>query len=317
MTRDRPALLMPTYSLYGLNIMSDLALPELPTAPGTSAADVHVRLGAAAPSFPDEEMHVVEGGAGFRIEGIASYLIRGGSDIEVVPACGAPEVNVRLYLLGSAMGMLLHQRGVLPLHASAVAIGSRAFAFMGPPGAGKSTLAAVLERRGNQVVADDVCAVRLSRSGEPWVSPGLPRLRLWRNSLDALGLEASHYPRSYAGDKRYDKFDVSLGAAAGAPLPLGGVFVLTDGPRVAVERLGGAAAVAALVENIYRGSWAAAAGCLQQHWENCLAIASRVPVVVLQRPRDLMAVSGLSADVVAWCRELARPEAIAQPADGA
>ena len=99
-----------------------------------------------------------------------------------------------------------------------------------------------------------------------------------------------------------------------APLwrTLGAVFVVIDGPRVAVERLGGAAAVTALVENIYRGGWAA--GSLQRHWESCLAIAARVPVLALERPRDLMALSSLAADVVACCRGLACEEAIAEPA---
>lgn len=309
---DPAASSVPTYSLYGLCIASELTLPELPTAPPTRAADVQVRLGTAAPGFSDEELHAIEDAAGFRIEGVATYLIRGGSEIVVVPARGAPGVNVRLYLLGSALGMLLHQRGVLPLHASAVDIGGRAFAFMGPPGVGKSTLAASLERRAHPVIADDVCAVRLSGAGEPWVSPGLPRLRLWRNSLEALGLEASDYPRSYAGDERYDKFDVPLGSAAGEPLPLGAVFVVIDGPRVAVERLGGAAAVMALVENIYRGSWAA--GSLQRHWESCLAIAARVPVLALERPRNLTTMSGLAADVVALCHRLVREDPIAEPA---
>ena len=81
------------------------------------------------------------------------------AEIVAEPRQGVPDSNVRLFLLGSAMGALLHQRGLLPLHTNAVEVGGRAFAFMGKSGAGKSTLAAWFHDRGFRIVADDVCVV--------------------------------------------------------------------------------------------------------------------------------------------------------------
>ena len=64
--------------------------------------------------------------------------------------------DVRLFLLGSVWGALALQRGLLPLHASAVGRGRTVHAFTGPPGAGKSTLAAALAARGYPLFTDDM-----------------------------------------------------------------------------------------------------------------------------------------------------------------
>jgi dephospho-CoA kinase len=47
-------------------------------------------------------------------------------------------------------------RGVVCLHASAVAIGDEAIALLGPAGSGKSTTAAAFAERGYSVLAEDV-----------------------------------------------------------------------------------------------------------------------------------------------------------------
>jgi hypothetical protein len=96
----------------------------------------------------------------------------------VEPLPHVDEHVLRLYLLGPALGVLLQQRGLLVLHASAVAIGERVVAFVGESGWGKSTTAAALERRGHTVVADDVCALHLRGSEDPLVFPAIPRLKL-------------------------------------------------------------------------------------------------------------------------------------------
>ena len=129
-----------------------------------------------------------------------------------------------------------------------------------------------------------------------------------------MGLDAEEYPRSYAGDELYDKFDVPLGRAVQRPVPVGCVFLLQDGAQVSFDRLDGAAAMAALIENIYRGEWAGVAGNLQQHWRTCLRIASIAPVFVLRRPRGLKQLPQLAARTIEFCRERLAKEAIAEPA---
>ena len=92
-------------------------------------------------------------------EQVARYLVSGGCEIIIEPHPTATEKDVRLFLLGSAMGALLLQRGIWPLHGSAIAGRSGAALFVGVSGSGKSTLVGAFHQRGFQVLADDVCAI--------------------------------------------------------------------------------------------------------------------------------------------------------------
>ena len=70
--------------------------------------------------------------------------MRGGQEVIVEPSPDADERAVRLCLLGPIVALIPHQRGRLILHASAVAVGGDAIAFLGGQGWGKSTIAAAL-----------------------------------------------------------------------------------------------------------------------------------------------------------------------------
>ena len=272
------------YRLFGLTIASDLNLPELETTPPSDPADVHIA------SKPDAEIgetsadpEAIEGGFEICVGGVASYEIRGGNEIRVAAGPAAEPANVRLYLLGSAMGMLLHQRALLPLHANAVVIEGRAIAFLGRSGVGKSTLAAWFADRGFPVVSDDVCAVQFDGDGQPRLSPGLPRLRLWRDALERSGRSPDDHPPSYSGDPDYDKFDVALASALPQQVPLAAIVDLRWSDVSCLSRLEGLESVEALMANTYRGEFVALLGRQRAHLQSCVDLAAAVPVFALER----------------------------------
>lgn len=281
------------YRLFGLGLASELELPELaeqPPANQAPAPDVVIRR-ASVPVPPEgSPAGYIFGPDGtlLNVPEVGRFTIRGGTEILVDPAAGASPRNVRLYILGSAMGALLHQRGLLPLHANAVVLGhgegAGVVAFSGVSGAGKSTLAAWFHDRGHPLLADDVCAVE--PVGEAaLVHPGPPRIRLWREALEASGRVVEGHSRSFDA---LDKYDVPATGAAPpeAALPLRAFYLLAraaPGAPSAIERVPGAAALAAFIANTYRGGYIRLAGDSAAHFARCTEIARRVPVYAVRR----------------------------------
>lgn len=276
------------YRLFGLHLRSEIELPELPEAGSGSAPDVTIREGHIAEVAPGEERAIVpvEDGVVLVIADVARFEVRSGSEIVIDRVKGVPDRNVRLFLLGSAMGAIMHQRGVLPLHANAIEIGGAAVAYTGPSGEGKSTLAAQFHDRGHRVIADDVSAISFDGSGAAVVASGLPRLRLWREVLEATGRDPAEFQRSYAGAANVEKFDVPVLAASGkGQWPLKAVYLLDRGEEFAFQRLHGVEAAEVIIANTYRGHFLALMGDPRIHWTACIKLVQHVPVFRVRRTR--------------------------------
>jgi len=208
----------------------------------------------------------------------ARYRVIGGRRIVVQVEPGASERDVRLYLLGTVLGALCHQRRLTPLHATALEVDGRAIAVAGPSGVGKSTLAAQFQARGGAVLADDLCVVKVAADGGPMVRPGLARVKLWGDSLALAGLAGSGWPR--IGDD-IEKFSVPVDAAAvGRARPLRRLYVLRSGTGQTAEirRLTGPEAVHAAINNVYRWPVAAAMGRSAALFAELATLAAKVEI---------------------------------------
>ena len=202
------------------------------------------------------------------------------------PEALTPE-DASTYLLGPVLGYVLRLRGLHVLHASAVSLAPSggdasnnrlpgALAMVGPPGAGKSTMAAAFARRGHGVLTEDVCALCEGGSGcrdgfgqgdvarrevdtapgEVDVLPGYPLIRLWPDSVEMLCGSPEVLPLlTPTWDKRY----LALGGEGPEflheSLPLRAIVLLapregSGAPRV--EPVPPAEALIHLVGNTYK-----------------------------------------------------------------
>lgn len=274
------------YSLFGLTLHSELFLPELLNSECSGTPDLTIVRGVVPKLTAGEAEYVaIDGGVAFWVDGIGRYAVMNGDRIIVQAELGAVDRNIRLYLLGSAIGMSLHQRGLLPLHANAIEIGGKAFAFMGHSGSGKSTLAAWFHQQRCRIIADDVCVVRFGDEGRPLVSPGLPRLRLWREALNHFGRDIAAYERSYSGDDGIDKYDFPIppDGAATDQIELGGVFLLDVAERFDIVRMDGVAAADAIFANTYRGASVAMTDSMTDYWKSCVQLVQTTPLFRVNR----------------------------------
>lgn len=281
-----------SYSAYGLGIRSVLPLPELEARGATS--DVAVCLRGAEPISPQESapgyfVRATGTEAYLSWRDVGRFLVRDGREVIVEPAAGVEERVLRLFLLGAVLAVLLHQRGRLVLHGSAVAVDGKAAVFLGGPGWGKSTLAAALYARGHGILADDVTAVDAD-AASPMVFPGFPQLKLWPEAAAALGDRPETLLRIHPLlEKR------ALRAGDGfpeAPLPLSRIYVLGEGENQEIDPLRPQEALVELVRHSYCARLLNGHDA-RRHFLHCASVAARVPVCRLRRQRALHALPAL------------------------
>jgi hypothetical protein len=165
-----------------------------------------------------------------------------------------PLENTASYLLGPVLGLLLRLRGVICLHASAVAIADRSVAFVGTAGAGKSTTAAAFSKLGYAILSDDIVALE-EQNGAFYVVAAHPQLCLWPESVKMLYGSAEALPRI---NQIWDKRRLRLGEQGtrfeSRPLPLGVIYLLGDrchDPAPSVETMRPQASLLSLVADTY------------------------------------------------------------------
>jgi hypothetical protein len=146
-------------------------------------------------------------------------------------------------------------------------------------------MAAWFHDRGHRILADDVCVIGFDEAGRALAYPGIPRLRLWREALEASGREAGAFTRSFDD---LDKYDVPTQLEAPPrPLPLGAIYLLRKADEGAapaeVKRLVGVESVETLISNTYRGAYLKTIGRTGEHLAACLRIARAVPVFLAER----------------------------------
>jgi hypothetical protein len=282
------------YLAYGLTIASELPLPEIPRA-ADGAADVTIKrraFGGLDAAFIEAGPYTraVSGEAHLRYAGVGAFAVRGGREIVVEPEPGVDEATPRAFILGACLGLALHQRGILVLHASAVAVGGAACLFLGNSGDGKSSLCAALTARGHGLLTDDVAAIAFREDGL-LLFPGPAQIKLWPDSADALGHDTAALARVCADE---EKRALPHGTAVTEPVPLRRVYVLDRGDEGAIDPLRSSMAVIEAVRYGYCTLFTRYTGTEATHLRQCAALAAAVPAARLVRPWDLKALPDIA-----------------------
>lgn len=172
-------------------------------------ADVVVRRGAVPavlpnPAWRNVAFQYAEGQALITVPCGVRFLVEGGESIRwaVDEGRGATEVDVRTFLIGAAWPVLALQRGLLPLHASAVSRDRVVHGFTAGAGGGKSMTAAGLAGRGWSFFADDVLLVVPALPGQEVLCHSLGDLKLSRDGLTTVDAAALGPVRSLDSEVR-------------------------------------------------------------------------------------------------------------------
>lgn len=285
------------YTAYNLCIGSELRLPELTKCVSpVLTPDVVFRFGSVEPALDGvaaNQPHrwVNKQGVCIYRPDVGSFAVQAGREVVIDPLPSVDEPTLRLFLLGPALALLLHQRDLFVLHASAVGLQGKngigesyGAAFLGYSGEGKSTTAAALHKHGYNFVADDLIAVDMSGS-PPQILPGYPQLKLYpAAAATALDEDWEALPRAQStSPKRARLLDDGFDSA---PLNLTRIYILAYGDTERIEVLSAHEAVVELIRHTYGVLYAYSAGA-EIHLKRCTQLATKLKPRRLVRRRDM------------------------------
>ena len=279
------------HQAFGLRVRSMLPLPELLPADSTVLSDVEVVYGEVPAELPGAlargvRFQVSQDHLLLQVDGVARYLVSEGRRVTIARDPAADDDDVRVFLLGSVFGALLHQRDDLVLHGSAIKWEGECVAFLGVSGVGKSTLASAFRKRGHAVLTDDLCVVRPRSDGVMVAYPGFPQTKLWLDSLKQLDVSAEGLRRIR---NKLEKRAVPLGEAfASVPLPVKKLYLLRpiNKDELKITPVEGPRKFAILKNHTYRFGFLAGIDGKAGHFQQAMKLAQQAPLAVVNRPSD-------------------------------
>ncbi len=292
-----------SYFAYGLNILSEIALPEFISvdSPPANLVDLKVtidRSQAISDLLPAEA--VKEGAviqlnslkALIYVRGTGVFIIENGTHVTIIPDTTSQELLIRFYLVGTIMGVVLYQRKFLVLHASAVNINGGAVAFLGVSGEGKSSTAATFVTHGYNIITDDVAPIDLN-SNSLIMHPGFPQVKIGEKIAQALGYDYETLPAVHTFKEK--RALLPRQGFSIAPIPLKRIYVLTTDTDFAIAPIRASEAVTELARHsrpttLYHSGGAA-------HFFQCANLVKQQTIYRFSRPKDTNLLSELVKQV--------------------
>jgi len=150
------------YQAFGLVFESEFLLLNLLSS--EKKADIEILLEKTPQNIktPERKGVLFEASQNellLKVNNIANYYVKDGKKIIIEKHNSSSNKEVELFLMGPVLGALFHQRGILPIHGSAIKINNFCIIISGVSGVGKSTLAAAFLKKKYKILADDISII--------------------------------------------------------------------------------------------------------------------------------------------------------------
>lgn len=283
------------YTVYGLKIKSSILLEELTKIDSDDKEDIDINIcfgevdDDIRKSMSQGRVKNYEKGyVWFSVKDVAIYKIHEGKDIIIKPYENSFIEDIKLYLLGTCLGISLIEKYNLAIHGGSIKIGDRGIIFMGDKGAGKSTLTSALRLKGYELIADDISVIDENHK----IKPGYPKQKLCEDAVDKLGYNKENFETIMVDDKI--KYIIPAdNNFINSPIKLGGIYYLSvkDIENVVIEEIEGKEKLDLLMCNIYRLEIVKMLGINNEYFMKCLSVAKNIPMYKIIRPIDTFSVN--------------------------
>lgn len=276
------------YYTFGLNIKSALELPELLVADRDSIPDIQIIKGKTPSCLPNCQKK----GIGYEVApyefllnlpDIACFYVSNGDTIIIEPRARSVSDDIRLFLLGSCLGAILHQRKILAMHASAIVHEGQAVLFTGISGAGKSTTANTFRLKGYKMLTDDVCPIKFIAK-KPYALSGYPQSKLWEDALEKMEIEYENLEQ-ISSNKAKRKVPI-LESFDKKPAEIKALYILQihDKNEVEIFDVNDAEKFLLIKAMTYRDYLLKDMGIQAYHFKNATLLANQIHIKWILRP---------------------------------
>ncbi len=193
--------------------MSEILLPEVTEIEKPDNIDVEILISNSYTDISENEgtVHIAntsptwffcsltEKHFVFNVQAI-NFEITEGNKISVFVPTEYEDDKLRTYILGTAFGVIMMQKGFIPIHAASIESKKKAILLAGFSGAGKSTYLEHLIQRGYKFSADDVSMLSFENDS-PQIYPAYPQRKTAKDTLDKLQVDSSSYELIYESGK--------------------------------------------------------------------------------------------------------------------
>ena len=218
------------------------------------------------------------------VKNVARYRVQNGRQVSICPYEGVDQESIELFLEGSALGAVLHQRGMLPFHGSSFAYRGKGVLVCGHSGVGKSSVTAAFCRQGAVFINDDISPVAVSDSNT-MILPLKTRIKLWDDSLRKFEIDSESLQRIRPG---VDKFYLPVEDRVTSEHTLNHIFILSDHNKDEFQamELDGMAKYNALRRQVYRRVYLRGMPETEKkYFRQLFSLAAKVRVTCITRPR--------------------------------
>lgn len=278
------------YFVFGLQVQSEIELPELLSGEEGATPDVVISIGRTPVNLANCQKkgvayEVAKDEFLLDLKDIARFYVANGNSIMIEPSPKSEKRDIRLFLLGSCFSAILHQRKILALHASCIEHEGEAVLFTGISGVGKSTTANAFRLQGHKMLTDDVCPIKII-DGQPYAIPGYPQSKMWEDVLEKMEIDFEHLRHIRQGiNKRAVPIKSEF---VTTPLPIKAIYILQthNKPELECLTIEDATKFRVIKNMTYRKYLVRDLGAQPHHFRSGIQIANRIPIKRILRSQS-------------------------------